>query len=146
MPDLRENRPGLLALMDAADVEARRVEAEAWDRTVRGVAQTYVLALYEDDRPPVFVFFGYRREQERFYRDLCHLLGPLNVPRPRRVDILPPRPAALRGQRGRLIAVHQAFPWQASGWEADDAAEAGQLIEDLNRRHGWHEQKEVDRG
>lgn len=127
----------MLALMEPAEIEARRAEARAWDNRVRDLAQAYVLRGIEDGAAPVFVFFGWQREQERFYRDLCHVLGPLPVPLPRRTDVLRPRAAALRGQRARLVAVHQAYTWQPSGWEVDDADEAARLIEDLNRSNGW---------
>jgi hypothetical protein len=123
--------------MTPEEIEARRAEAQAWENSVRDLAQAYVLRGIEAGAAPVFVFFGWQREQERFYRDLCHVLGPLAVPPPRRTDILRPRASALRGQRARLIAVHQAYPWQPSGWEADDADEAAHLIDVLNRSNGW---------
>lgn len=124
-------------MMTPEEIEVRQAEAEAWERKVLDIAEAYVRHLMEHDAPPVFVFFGWQREQERFYRDLCHFLGRVRVPMPRRVDILRPRASALRGQRARLIAVHQAYTWQPAGWEAADADEADQLIEVLNRSNGW---------
>lgn len=125
--------------MTPEEIEARRAEAQAWESKVQDLAQSYVRHLVEHEAPPVFVFFGWQREQERFYRDLCHVLasGQLRIQLPRRTDVLRARASALRGQRARLIAVHQAYTWQPSGWEADDADEAAHLIDVLNRSNGW---------
>lgn len=123
--------------MTPEDIKPRLAEAKAWDIKIANLALAYVQDLAQHGAPPVFVFFGYASSQDLFYRDLCRALAPLQVPLPRRSDIMRPRHDKLRGSRARLIAVHQSYPWKQSPQAAREADEAGRLIDELNRSNGW---------
>ncbi|WP_159702450.1 hypothetical protein [Arthrobacter sp. 18067] len=123
--------------MTPEEIEARRAEAKAWDLKVANLASDHLRHLQQDGRPPVFVFFGTRIEQQRFWRAMVGILSPLRVPLPALEDVIPAAPSRLRGTRRRLIPVHQSYPWLPGRREAADAADAAHLIDALNRSNGW---------
>lgn len=124
--------------MNPIEIAQRETEERAWQGTLRGLAIDYVKHMAENDRQPLYVFFGNPTERVRFLRELQDKLGEIDLPvRPRQRDVLPANPMALRGHSRRLVAVHQKYPWYPGGRAVDDAREAAHMVSYLNQANGW---------